>query len=499
MVQYVLSIDAGTTSVRTMLFSHEGDVLAHSQMQLRQHYPGPGLVEHDAMEIWDHCRTTIGDCLSKPGIDPGECVAFGITNQRETVVVWSRSSGRPICNAIVWQDRRTTDICEEIRGRGYSEEILKRTGLQVDAYFSGTKIRWILDNVPGARELADSGDLLFGTVETWIIWKLTGGSVHVTDYSNASRTMLFNISDMDWDDVIIDALGIPRSILPDLRPNSCVFGTVDPSLFGARIPIAGSAGDQQAALFGQACLNRGDVKITFGTGGFMLMNIGNHPRISSNGLLTTVAWDVNGSVEYAIEGSIYIAGAAVQWLRDDLEIIEESEETESMAMRVEDTAGCYVVPAFVGLGAPYWDQNARGIIMGLTRSTNRCHIARAALESIAFQANDVINAMEQDSGMSIRSVKVDGGASANDFLCQFLADITGVDVERPSCIESTALGAAYMAGLAVGFWRDEEDLVANWGLDCKFVPRISEARRKEMIGGWDRAVKCARTWSVTDG
>ena len=496
MQRSVLSIDAGTTSVRAMLFSREGDVLAQSQRPIDQIYPDSGWVEHDAMQIWERVRDCVRDVLSSP--DAGGCEAVGITNQRETVVVWDRHTGEPVCNAIVWQDRRTADICDRIRADGHCQGILERTGLQVDAYFSATKIEWILDNVPGARERAENGDLMFGTVETWLIWNLTGRKVHATDYTNASRTMMFNIRDMAWDPDIISCFNIPGSMLPEVCPNCHVFGNMDRSLFGTDIPIAGSAGDQQAALFGQACFDKGDVKITFGTGGFVLMNIGPELRISSHGLLTTVAWDVTGRPEYAIEGSVYIAGAAVQWLRDELNLVEESSETEAMAMSVGDTAGCYVVPAFVGLGAPYWDQNARGIIMGLTRGTNRCHIARAALESIAFQANDVIKAMEEDAGTRISTVKVDGGASANNFLCQFLADITGVEVQRPKCIESTALGAAYMAGLAVGFWSSEDELSGNWSLDRVFLPSMSEAEREEHIRGWDHAVRCAKTWSATD-
>lgn len=492
-----MALDAGTTSVRTMLFGRRGEVLAVSQRQLTQHYPGPGRVEHDALEIWGLCRETISECMSRPGISSDGCVAVGITNQRETTVVWDRRTGEPVCNAIVWQDRRTAPMCEELRRRGAEAEFRDRTGLQIDAYFSGTKIRWVLDNVPGAREAAENGELLFGTVETWIIWNLTDGRVHATDCTNASRTMVFNIHDLDWDPVLLDILGIKRSMMPEVRPSSGVFGRTDPVVCGIDAPIAGAIGDQQAALFGQACLGKGDVKITFGTGGFLLMNIGDVPRISSNGLITTVAWDVGSGSRYAVEGSIYIAGAAVQWLRDELQIVVESSQTEMMARSVDDTAGCYIVPAFVGLGAPYWDQNARGIITGLTRGTNRCHIARAALESIAFQANDVIRAMEADSGVEIATLKVDGGASANGFLCQFLADITGLDVQRPRCIESTALGAAYMAGLAVGFWSSEEDVASNWTLDEVFHPSMSVDERMEHLRGWGHAVRCARIWSET--
>lgn len=476
-----------------MLFSHEGDVLAQSQMELGQIYPGQGMVEHDPMEIWDLCRRTVSDCLSSPGVDPSECVAFGITNQRETVVVWNRQTGMPVFNAIVWQDRRTSDVCDRIKAEGFSEDILERTGLQTDAYFSGTKIGWILDNVPGVRQSAIEGDMAFGTVDSWLIWNLTSGKVHATDDTNASRTMLFNIHEGRWDDRIIEHMGIPKGMLPRIMPSGGVFGYVDPTLFGISPPISGVIGDQQSALFGQGCFHRGDVKITFGTGGFMLMNIGDRPRISSKGLLTTVAWAIGEDHDYAVEGSVYIAGAAVQWLRDGLEIIGESAETEDMAFSVDDTAGCYFVPAFVGLGAPHWDQNARGTIMGLTRSTNRCHIARATLESIAFQTNDVLCAMNADSGVDIRRVKVDGGASANDFLCQFLADITGVEIERPLCIESTARGAAYLAGLVVGFWNDRSSL--DFRTDRVFVPSMSDELRAEKISGWNRAIRCTRMWS----
>ena len=495
--EYVMAVDAGTTSVRCMLFAHGGEVVAVSQRPLTQHYPGDGMVEHDALEIWALCRETVRECLSRPGIDPSGCVAMGITNQRETTVVWDRRTGVPLHNAIVWQDRRTFDVCHRLRDDGLGDGILRRTGLQVDAYFSGTKAGWILDNVPGARDMAERGDALFGTVETWLIWNLTGGAVHATDYSNASRTMMFNIHDLSWDPFLLDALGIPEAMLPEPFPPGHVFGTTDPDAIGISVPIASALGDQQAALFGQTCFDDGDVKITFGTGGFLLMNLGREAKVTSNGLLTTVAWGSREDPVYALEGSIYIAGAAIQWLRDELQIVEESAETERMAMSVGDTCGCYVVPAFVGLGAPYWVQNARGVIMGLTRATNQMHIARAALESIAFQANDVIGAMRSDSGTDIRSIKVDGGASANDFLCQFLADITGMEVERPKCIESTALGTAYMAGLTVGFWTDRDDLRSNWSLDRRFVPDMTADRRDELIRGWTRAVRCARIWSET--
>ena len=498
MDEYVLSVDAGTTSVRCMLFGHGGEVLAVSQRPLSQHYPGDGMVEHDASEIWRLCRETVSECLSRPGIGPAGCRAVGVTDQRETTVVWDRRTGEPLCNAIVWQDRRTHGMCRRLAEEGLSEEILRRTGLQVDAYFSGTKLRWVLDNVPGAREAAERGDALFGTVECWLIWKMTGGRVHATDWSNASRTMMFNIRDLDWDPYLLEVLGVPRAMLPEPLPPGHVFGTTDPDAVGFAAPVAGALGDQQAALFGQTCFEEGDVKITFGTGGFLLMNLGREPRTVPGGLLTTVAWASDGRPVYALEGSVYIAGAAVQWLRDELQIVEASAETERMANRVPDTCGCYVVPAFTGLGAPYWVQNARGVIMGLTRATNRDHIARAALESIAFQANDVIRAMEEGSGTRMHSIKVDGGASANDFLCQFLADITGMEVERPRCIESTALGAAYTAGLTVGFWDGEDDLRANWALDRRFVPSMPREWRDELVRGWERAVRCARLWSETE-
>lgn len=494
-MRFILSVDAGTTSVRAMLFGRGGEVLAVSQRQLTQIYPEPGLVEHDASEIWDLCRVTIGEALSRPGIDPAECVAFAVTNQRETAVVWDPETGTPLCNAIVWQDRRTGPFCEELASRGYDDEVFSRTGLHIDPYFTGTKIRWILDNVPGARDAAESGKAIAGTVDSWIIWNLTGGKVHATDYSNASRTMLFNIRDLDWDPVLLEMVGVPRSMLPEPHPTGHVFGTTDPGAVGVEVPIAGSMGDQQAALFGQQCLSEGDVKVTFGTGGFLLMNLGTEPVLSRNGLLTTVAWTSGGKTYYAVEGSIYIAGAAVQWLRDELQIVEASEETERMAESVPDTAGCTVVPAFSGLGAPHWDQGARGMIMGLTRGTNRNHLARAALESIAFQACEVVRAMTADTGRPASSIRVDGGASANDFLCRFLADITGVRVLRPKVIESTALGAAYEAGLTVGFWDDVSELETNWRLDREFVPSMSEEERSRRLAEWSKAVECAKAWS----
>ncbi len=485
---YVVAVDAGTTSVRSMAFGHDGSVLAISQRNLRQIYPGDGLVEHDPIEIWDAALHTLKDCLSKMG-GPQGCKAIGITDQRETTVVWDRDTGLPVHNAIVWQDRRTSDICREIRDSGHSETILSKTGLRVDPYFSGTKLKWILDNVPGVRRRAEEGDLLFGTVESWLIWCLTSGSVHKTDHSNASRTMMFDINRLDWDDDILEILNVPRCMLPEPVPCSHVFGNTDSEIVGASIPIASAIGDQQSALFGQSCLNDGDIKITFGTGGFLLMNTGDSPAVPASGMLSTVAWTLNGRTNYALEGSVYIAGAAVQWLRDELQIVEASWETERMAESVEDTCGCCIVPAFTGLGAPYWLQDARGVITGLTRATNRCHIARAALESIAYQAHDVIRAMESDSGKRINTIKVDGGASANGFLCQFLADITGAVVERPKCIESTASGAAYMAGLTVGFWDGLDDIRDMWSLDRRFEPTMADSVRKEKLDCWYSALR----------
>ncbi len=496
---FILSIDAGTTSVRAMAFGRRGEVLAVSQRNLRQIYPEPGLVEHDAAEIWRLCRETVNEALDRCPLDRSECDAVAVTNQRETAVMWDRWTGNPLCNAIVWQDRRTGGFCDAMIADGYDAEVFGLTGLHIDPYFTGTKLRWMLDNVPAVRAAVDSGRALAGTVDSWLIWNLTGGREHVTDHSNASRTMLFDISKLDWDDGLLELVGVPREILPEPRPTGCILGTTDPSVAGIEVPIAASMGDQQAALFGQQCFSEGDVKVTFGTGGFLLMNIGPEPLHSDNGLLTTVAWTSGGRTDYAVEGSIYIAGAAVQWLRDELQIVEASSETERMAESVPDTGGCTVVPAFSGLGAPHWDQGARGMIMGLTRGTNRNHLARAALESIAFQACEVVDAMRADSGKEVPSIRVDGGASANGFLCRFLADVTGVRVVRPKVIESTALGAAYMAGLTVGFWNDRGELAENWALDREFIPSMSEDERSERMAGWRKAVECARAWSEICG
>ena len=492
---FILSIDAGTTSVRTMLFGHGGEVLAVSQRQLVQIYPEPGRVEHDPSEIWELCRVTMVEALSRPGVDASDCLAVAVTNQRETAVMWDRDTGRPLCNAIVWQDRRTREFCDSLIADGLDDEVFHRTGLHIDPYFTGTKFRWMILNVPCVKESMESGRALAGTVDSWIIWNLTGGRVHATDCTNASRTMLFNISEMRWDDWLLDTIGVPRVILPEVCPTGHVFGTMDPGVVGFEAPVAASMGDQQAALFGQHCLEEGDVKVTFGTGGFLLMNIGPAPGLSGNGLLTTVARSAGGCTTYAVEGSIYIAGAAIQWLRDELQIVEASAETERMAESVPDTGGCTIVPAFTGLGAPHWDQGARGMIMGLTRGTNRNHMARAALESIAFQAYEVVDAMSRDFGKRAESIRVDGGASANNFLCQFLADIAGLRVVRPKVIESTALGAAYEAGLTVGFWKDAEELEGNWRLDCEFLPRMGDAERRKRISEWSKAVECAKAWS----
>ncbi len=492
---YVLSVDAGTTSIRAMAFDHDGSVIALSQAPLTQFYPEPGWVEHDPMEIWALCREVIDTVLMRGVLDPSDCVSLSITNQRETTILWDRFTGEALCNAIVWQDRRTGPICDSLLEDGHDAEVFARTGLHIDPYFSGTKVAWMMANVPVVRDAIDSGRAMMGTVDSWLIWNLTGRRVHATDHSNASRTMMFNIHTMGWDHYLLDTLGVPGDILPEPRPTGCVFGTTDPEVIGISVPIAASIGDQQAALFGQCCLSEGDIKVTFGTGGFLLMNTGHEPVESGSGLLTTVAWTSDEHRVYATEGSVYIAGAAVQWLRDELHIVEESSATEIMAMSVPDTAGCVVVPAFTGLGAPHWDPGARGTIMGLTRGTNRNHLARAVLESIAFQTYDVLEAMSADSGRPIETIRVDGGASGNSFLCQFLADITGARVLRPKVVESTALGAAYMAGLTIGFWSDVDEVRGMWRLDTEFAPSMSEDERLMHLSDWHRAVECAKLWS----
>lgn len=495
MAKYVMALDAGTTSNRCILFNEKGEIISLAQKEFTQYFPQPGWVEHDASEIWSTQLGVAVEAMSKVGADAEDIAAIGITNQRETVVVWDKETGEPICPAIVWQCRRTAEYCDSLKEQGFTEMIRKKTGLIIDAYFSGTKIKWILDHVEGALEKAEKGELLFGTIETWLIWKLTKGRVHVTDYSNASRTMLFNINTLQWDEEILGLLGIPMSMLPEAKPSSCVYGYADASYFGGEIPIGGAAGDQQSALFGQTCFQPGEAKNTYGTGCFLLMNTGEKPVFSDNGLVTTIAWGLDGKVNYALEGSIFVAGAAIQWLRDELRLIDSSADSEYMAQKVKDSNGCYVVPAFTGLGAPYWDQYARGTIVGLTRGVNKYHIIRATLESIAYQVCDVLNAMEADSGISLSSLKVDGGASANNFLIQTQADLIGAPVKRPSCIETTAMGAAYLAGLSVGYWKSKEDVLKNWAVDRTMEPSITQEERKQRIKGWKKAVKYAFDWA----
>ena len=495
MGKYIMALDSGTTSNRCILFDRDGNICAVAQKEFTQHFPQPGWVEHDAEEIFATQLEVARQALQSIGATPGDIAAIGITNQRETTVVWNRHTGKPLCNAIVWQCRRTAAYCDQLKARGLTDSIRSKTGLVIDPYFSGTKIRWILENVPGAREQARRGDLLFGTVETWLIWKLTGGKVHVTHYSNASRTMLFNINTLQWDPQILALLDIPANMLPDARPSSCVYGHTAPELFGAPIPIAGAAGDQQSALFGQACFQPGECKCTYGTGAFMLMNTGNAPVFSKNGLVTPIAWGLDGKVSYALEGSIFVAGAAIQWLRDELRFIESASDSEYMAKKVPDTNGCYVVPAFTGLGAPYWDAYARGCIMGLTRGVNKYHIIRATLDSIAYQVNDVLSAMEADAGMALTGLKIDGGAAANNYLAQTQADLNAAPVLRPRCVETTAMGAAYLAGLAVGYWKDTAEIQKNWSVDRIFAPQLEQAQRQKRLEGWKKAVARAAAWS----
>lgn len=475
MDKYIMALDLGTTSCRCIIFDKNGRICSAAQKEFTQYFPQPGWVEHDAEEIWATQTGLMYEAMSKIDITINEIAGIGITNQRETTVLWDKETGRPVHKAIVWQCRRTAGYCDELKKLGMADFFRSKTGLVLDAYFSATKLRWLLDNAIGARERAEKGELLFGTVDSWIIWKLTGGKVHVTDYSNASRTMLFNIHTLKWDEEILRVLKIPQQILPEVKPSSHVYGYTDSKLFGREVPIAGAGGDQQCALFGQTCFERGEVKNTYGTGGFMLMNTGTAPVNSHNGLVTTIAWGVDDKVEYALEGSIFVAGAAVQWLRDELGLIRDAAESEVLAKSVPDANGCYVVPAFVGLGAPYWDQYARGAIVGLTRGVNRNHIVRATLESIAYQVNDVLMAMQEDSGMSITSLRVDGGACDNDFLMQFQADILNTSVVRPYCIETTAMGAAYLAGLAVGYWRSKEEILANHVIAAEFKPQMGQA------------------------
>ena len=495
MSKYILALDAGTTSNRCILFDEKGEICSIAQKEFTQYFPKPGWVEHDANEIWSSQLGVAVEAMAKLGIGADDIAAIGITNQRETTIVWDKSTGEPVYNAIVWQCRRTSEYCDTLKDKGLTDKFREKTGLIIDAYFSGTKLKWILDNVDGVRERAEKGELLFGTVETWLIWKLTKGKAHVTDYSNASRTLLFNIKDLTWDKEILEELNIPESMLPEPKPSSCVYGYSDASFFGKEIPIAGAAGDQQAALFGQTCFNPGEAKNTYGTGCFMLMNTGETPVYSQNGLVTTIAWGLDGKVNYALEGSIFVAGASIQWLRDELRIIESAADSEYMAKKVKDTNGCYVVPAFTGLGAPYWDQYARGTIVGLSRGVNKYHIIRATLESIGYQVNDVLHAMKADSGIDLAALKVDGGASANDFLMQFQSDIINAPVKRPSCVETTAMGAAYLAGLAVGYWNSKEDVIKNWAVDKIFSPIMGEDERERKIKGWNKAVKYSFGWA----
>ena len=466
-----------------------------AQKEFTQYFPKPGWVEHDANEIWSTQLGVAVEAMSKIGPSSEDIAAIGITNQRETTIVWDKNTGEPVYHAIVWQCRRTSEYCDTLKEKGLVDTFRAKTGLVIDAYFSGTKLKWILDNVEGVRERAEKGELLFGTVETWLIWKLTKGRVHVTDYSNASRTMLFNINTLQWDDEILQELNIPKCMLPEAKPSSCIYGESDPQYFGGPIPIGGAAGDQQAALFGQTCFNPGEAKNTYGTGCFMLMNTGEKPVFSKNGLVTTIAWGLDGKVNYALEGSIFVAGAAVQWLRDELRLIDSAEDSEYMAKKVKDTNGCYVVPAFTGLGAPHWDQYARGTIVGITRGVNKYHIIRATLESIAYQVHDVLVAMKADSGIDLTSLKVDGGASANNFLMQTQADFIQAPVKRPSCVETTAMGAAYLAGLAVGYWKDKEEVKENQEVDRIFTPELDEKTRKTMVRGWEKAVRYAYGWA----
>lgn len=499
MKKYILAFDQGTTSSRAIVFDKAGLIVGTSQKEFTQFYPKAGWVEHDAMEIWGTQSGVAREVLEKTGVRPDEVAAIGITNQRETTVVWDKNTGKPVYNAIVWQCRRTAAICDDLKAKGWESKVKEKTGLVVDAYFSGTKVKWILDNVEGAREKAEKGELLFGNIDTWLLWNLTRGKVHVTDYTNASRTMLYNIKELKWDEEILAELGIPMAMLPEVKPSSCVYGHTDPQTFGgAEIPIAGDAGDQQAALFGQACFEPGTAKNTYGTGCFMLMNTGEKPIESKNGLLTTIAWGIGDKVEYALEGSIFIAGASIQWLRDELKLVYDAAQSEYYANLVEDTNGVYVVPAFTGLGAPYWDMYARGSIMGLTRGAKREHIVRATLESIAYQTRDVLEAMEEDSGITLKSLKVDGGAAANNFLMGFQSDILGVPVRRPQVLETTALGAAYLAGLAVGFWKDQNEIKVNWAVDREFEPMMAEAVKESKYKMWKKAVKRAMDWEKED-
>ena len=496
MAKYIMAFDAGTTSNRCILFNEKGEICSVAQKEFTQYYPQPSWVEHDANEIWATQFGVASEAMAKIGAKAEDIAAIGITNQRETTIVWDKNTGEPVYHAIVWQCRRTSEYSDSLKAKGLEAPYREKTGLVIDAYFSGTKLRWILENVPGARERAEKGDLLFGTVDSWLIWKLSGGKIHVTDYTNASRTMLFNIKELKWDDEILAELNIPKCMLPEVRPSSEIYGETDPALFGAPIKIAGAAGDQQAALFGQACFTPGEAKNTYGTGCFMLMNIGDQIKYSNNGLVTTIAWGLEeGKVSYALEGSIFVAGAAMQWLRDEMKMIDTSPDSEYFATKVKDTNGVYVVPAFVGLGAPYWDQYARGTVVGLTRGANKSHFIRATLESLAYQTYDVLEAMEEDSGIKLAALKVDGGACKNNFLMQFQSDVIQAPVRRPKCVETTAMGAAYLAGLAVGYWKSKDDVLKNWAIDNEFKPDMCPCEAEKLVKGWKKAVKYAFGWA----
>lgn len=495
METYILSLDQGTTSSRAILFNKSGEVLYIAQKEFTQYFPNPGWVEHNANEIWGSILSVIASCLSEMNVKPEQIAGIGITNQRETTVVWDKETGQPIHHAIVWQSRQTSEICTQLKGEGLDDLFLQKTGLLIDAYFSGTKVKWILDHVDGAREKAENGDLLFGTIDTWLIWKLSGGKSHVTDYSNASRTLMYNIHDLKWDEELLEILQVPRTMLPDVRSSSEVYGKTAPHhFFGHEIPIAGAAGDQQAALFGQECFEKGMAKNTYGTGCFMLMNTGEKAVKSEHGLLTTIAWGLNGKVEYALEGSIFVAGSAIQWLRDGLELLNDPKDSEKYALRVTSADGVYVVPAFVGLGTPYWDSDVRGAVFGLTRGTSKEHFVRATLEALAYQTKDVLCAMEVDSGINLKALRVDGGVVKNNFLMEFQSGLLNVPVERPVISETTALGAAYLAGLAVGYWESQEEISKLWAVDKKFEPEMEEQERKDLYNGWKKAVQAARVF-----
>lgn len=495
MGKYIMAMDQGTTSSRCILFDKAGNICSSAQKEFAQYYPKPGWVEHDPHEIWSSQMAVAIEAMGKIGADAGDIAAIGITNQRETTIVWDKKTGNPVYPAIVWQCRRTSDMIEELKQDGFADKIREKTGLIPDAYFSATKIKWILDYVDGAREAAERGDLLFGTVDTWLIWKLTKGQVHVTDYTNASRTMLFDIYKRQWDEEILEYFNIPKSMLPEVKSSSCIYGYTNENLIGGSIPISGAAGDQQSALFGQCCFRAGDVKNTYGTGCFLLMHTGKQAVRSEHGLLTTIAVNPDGTPGYALEGSVFVAGAAIQWLRDEVQILNSAPESELYCLSVPDTNGVYVVPAFTGLGAPYWDQYARGAVLGLTRGAGKAHLIRATVESLAYQVTDVIHAMEKDSGMKLSSLRVDGGASANNFLMQFQSDLLDVQVVRPSCIETTALGAAYLAGLAAGFWKDAEEIRQNWKQEREFSPSVEPKKREDLLKGWQKAVRCTFQWA----